>query len=152
MAYNYPNYYYPNQNLQQNIQPQMNQQNIQQSQNQPMQGGFISVRTEEDARNYPVAPGNSITFMSETEPYVYTKTMGFNQLDRPSFKKYKLVEEPNSAQIQAENEKVDNLSSEKEKAEFEHIWSEIDHLKKEIKSLKNPRPRKTIRKEVSDDE
>lgn len=150
MAYNYPNYYYPQQNLQQNIQPQMNQQNIQQSQNQPMQGGFISVRTEEDARNYPVAPGNSITFMSETEPYVYTKTMGFNQLDRPSFKKYKLVEEPNSAQFQAENEKADNC--EKEKAEFEHIWSEIDHLKKEIKSLKNPRPRKTIRKEVSDDE
>lgn len=149
MAYNYPNYYYPNQNLQQNIQPQMQTQI---NQNQSIQSGFVSVRNEEDARNYPVAPGNSITFMSETEPYVYTKTMGFNQLDRPSFKKYKLVEEPNSVQIQAENEKVDNLSSEKEKAEFERIWSEIDHLKKEIKSLKNPRPRKTIRKEVSDDE
>lgn len=149
MAYNYPNYYYPNQNLQQNIQPQMQTQI---NQNQSIQSGFVSVRNEEDARNYPVAPGNSITFMSETEPYVYTKTMGFNQLDRPSFKKYKLVEEPNSVQIQAENEKVDNLSSEKERAEFEHIWSEIVHLKKEIKSLKNPRPRKTIRKEVSDDE
>jgi len=148
MTYNYPNYYYPNQNL--NIQPQMQTQMNQQ--NQSIQSGFVSVRNEEDARNYPVAPGNSITFMSETEPYVYTKTMGFNQLDRPSFKKYKLVEEPNSVQIQAENEKVDNLSSEKGKAEFDHIWSEIDHLKKEIKSFKNPRPRKTVRKEVSDDE
>lgn len=148
MAFNYPNYYYPQQNLQQNMQSV--QQNLQPQSNQ--MSGFISVRTEEDARNYPVAPGNSITFMSETEPYVYTKTMGFNQLDRPSFKKYKLVEEAEAPQIQAENIKADNLPPEKENAEFEHIWSEIDHLKKEIKSLKNPRPRKTIRKEVADDE
>lgn len=147
MAFNYPNYFYPQQNLQQNLQSV--QQNLQPQSNM---SGFISVRTEEDARNYPVAPGNSITFMSETEPYVYTKTMGFNQLDRPSFKKYKLVEEAETPQIQAENIKAENLPPEKENAEFERIWSEIDHIKKDIKSIKNPRPRKTVRKEVNENE
>ena len=90
-------------------------------QQQP-QTGFVTVRTEDDARNYPVAPGNSITFMSENAPFVYTKTMGFNQLDRPVFKKYRLVEE-NSAQIQAETEKATNTPSEDLKAEYEQIWS-----------------------------
>lgn len=139
MAFNYPNYYYP-------------QQNYQQTYQQTQQGGFITVRNELEARNYPVAAGNSVTFMSETEPYVYSKTMGINQLDRPTFKKYRLVEEADSSQIQAENDSTMNLPPEKENGEFERIWSEIEHLKKEIKSLKNPRPRKTIRKEVSENE
>jgi len=144
MAYNYPNYFYP-QNFQQNIQPQNLQQNS-------VQNGFISVRNEEEARNYPVAPGNSITFMSETSPYVYTKTMGFNQLDRPSFKKYKLVEEANSMEISTQNEQVENLSPKNKNAEIGQIWSEIDNLKNEIKNMKNIRQRKNIRKEGEKDE
>ena len=56
-------------------------------------GNFVSVPNEMTARNYPIAPGNSVTFIDENSPYCYTKTMGLNQLDRPIFKKYKLVEE-----------------------------------------------------------
>lgn len=72
------------------------QQQYQQIQQQPMQiqnGGLVSVRGIEEARNYPVAPGNSVTFKDETSPYVYTKTQGFSQLDRPVFEKYRLVKE-----------------------------------------------------------
>lgn len=65
------------------------QQPYQQIQN----GGLVSVRGIEEARNYPVAPGNSVTFKDETSPYVYTKTQGFSQLDRPVFEKYRLVKE-----------------------------------------------------------
>ena len=76
MAYNYqmnyPQYYQPNQNY-----PQNSQSFPQQIQN----GGFIPVPSEEVARNYPVAPGNSVTFKNENAPYVYTKTMGFSQID-----------------------------------------------------------------------
>lgn len=64
-------------------------------QNQIQNGGFVSVRSEQEAFNYPVAPGNSITFKDEGQPYVYVKTMGFNQMELPSFKKYRLVEEEN---------------------------------------------------------
>ena len=56
-------------------------------------GNFVSVPNEMTARNYPIAPGNSVTFIDENSPYCYTKTMGLNQLDRPIFKRYRLVEE-----------------------------------------------------------
>ena len=83
MAFSFPNYQYqpyPQQGYGQNY-PQMQQQ-IQPPAQQPtpqiQNGGFVSVRSEIEARNYPVAPGNSVTFKDEYSPYVYTKTMGFS--------------------------------------------------------------------------
>ena len=99
MAYNnfyspYQNAYNPYQQYQPNFQQQMqNQSNYQQSQQQIQNGGFVSVHNENEARNYPIAPGNSVTFKDENAPYVYTKTQGFSQLDRPVFEKYRLVKE-----------------------------------------------------------
>lgn len=61
-------------------------------------GNFVSVPNEMAARNYPIAPGNSVTFIDENSPYCYTKTMGLNQLDRPVFKRYRLVEEEDTLQ------------------------------------------------------
>lgn len=61
-------------------------------------GNFVSVPNETAARNYPIAPGNSVTFIDENSPYCYTKTMGLNQLDRPVFKRYRLVEEEDMLQ------------------------------------------------------
>lgn len=58
-----------------------------------VQQGLVLVQSEQEARAYPVAPGNSITFKDETAPYCYVKTMGFNQLDRPTFERYRLVKE-----------------------------------------------------------
>lgn len=59
----------------------------------PQSNGFVSVGSEQEARNYPVAPGNSVTFKHDTQPYVYVKTQSFNQMEPPAFKKYRLVEE-----------------------------------------------------------
>lgn len=122
MAYNYNNYPY---------QPMP----YGQPQQQPMQiqnGGFVSVRSETEARNYPVGFGNSITFKDETAPYVYTKTMGFSQLDRPVFEKYKLVKENAQEPILEEkNTEADNSAIESIKGEIGQIWKEIEALKKE---------------------
>lgn len=116
MAFNYPFYY---------GQPQ-----------QPIQtqaSGFVSVRSEAEARNYPVAYGNSVTFKDETAPYIYSKTMGYSQLDRPVFEKYKLVKEeaqepnPEPKISEAENSSFDEL-----KGEIGQIWKEIEALKKEV--------------------
>ena len=52
----------------------------------------FNVRSEQEARDWPIAPGNSLTFINEAEGYVYTKT-SLNQFDRPQFVKYKLVRE-----------------------------------------------------------
>lgn len=106
MAYNsyfpatYQPVYYNNaispyyQQLQQQQMIQQAQQAQQQTQ-QPaiQQSGFVLVQSEQEARAYPVAPGNSVTFKDERQPYCYVKTMGFNQLDRPVFEKYRLVKE-----------------------------------------------------------
>lgn len=131
MAYNngFPQFY-----------PQMYPQNFQQSQ-QPQQiqnGGFIPVPSEDVARNYPVAPGNSVTFKNENAPYVYTKTMGFSQLDRPIFEKYKLVREEDTEMMREHpkddcicHNQIDELKKQYAK-ELEEIRSEINDLKKQV--------------------
>ena len=101
---------------------------------------FVSVRNEAEARSYPIAPGNSITFKDETAPYVYTKTMGFSQLDRPVFEKYKLIKETvaegsnlpveGGSDVQAINPALDEL-----KAEIGRIWSEIEGIKKNMQEV-----------------
>lgn len=123
MAYNY----YTNPYLyQQAYQAQMQQQQMPQ-QGQPLQiqnGGFIPIRSEQEARNYPVAPGNSVTFKDETAPYVYTKTMGFSSLDRPIFEKYRLIKEELSNDIPTAE-----AASKKFEDEIGHLWKEINALK-----------------------
>ena len=110
MAYNngFPvNYNYYQQPMMQQPQMQMPQQPMMQMQQQPIQqqiqqpvqqypiaqGGFVRIRNESEAKLYPVAPGNSVAFIDENAPYVYTKTVNMGQLDRPIFEKYRLVKE-----------------------------------------------------------
>ena len=139
------NYYPPVQQMsqQQVPQQQMQQPQMPQPQQQQIQnGGFVSVRNEMEARNYPVAPGNSITFKDETAPYVYTKTMGFSQLDRPIFDKYKLVKEEVSETVsEAPVQQVLNPRYEEKlsslQAEVNRLWGEINALK-EQKSESKP--------------
>lgn len=122
-----PNYFnsYPQQYQQyypQNYQPMIPQQA---SQPQIQNGGFVSVRNETEARNYPIAPGTSITFKDETAPFIYTKTMGFSQLDRPIFDKYRLEKEATDEQEQSQpNNVIANLQ-----AEIQKLWGEINDLK-----------------------
>lgn len=70
---------------------QQPQQNVQQAQIQ--NGGLVLVKDMSEAMNYPVAPGHSVTFKNETQPYIYTKTLGISQLDQPIFEIFKLVKE-----------------------------------------------------------
>ena len=134
-----PNYYAP---YQQYYQPQPYNQPVQQQQTQPQiqNGGFVSVRSEGEARNYPIAPGNSVTFKDETAPYVYTKTMGFSQLDRPIFEKYKLVKEDVAESVEPERNTID-LSEVKE--DIEKLWGEIDAIKTQVNEQTHTTTRKT---------
>lgn len=145
---NYPQYYQPIQNQNypqnQNIQnyPQ-NPQSYPQQQQQIQNGGFISVPSEEVARNYPVGPGNSVTFKNENAPYVYTKTMGFSQLDRPIFEKYKLVREEDakndeiSAQTAPKNKDAYNEAIEDVKGQIKAIYEDIDDIKKRLEKVED---------------
>ena len=126
---NYYNQYYPTQPTQMQTPMQMPQiQN----------GGFVSVRSEEEARNYPVAIGNSVTFKNESAPYIYTKTMGFSQLDRPIFEKYKLVKEEVSESVTEDPVDVDSI-----KADISRLWDEIDAIKESTKKVTPKRESKS---------
>ena len=157
--YNQPNPYYQQMQQQQAVMQQQQAQAQQQQQMQQpaiQQSGFVLVQSEQEARAYPVAPGNSITFKDERQPYCYVKTMGFNQLDRPTFERYRLVKEDmpteatesaTTAQTQQKKVSVDYAL----KADLEAVWAEIDALK-EKKKKKQSKPKKTTEQEAVDDE
>ena len=132
----YPNYY---QQYAQN--PQQVISNIAQN------NGFVRVQSEAEARNYPIAPGNSVTFKDETAPYIYTKTMGFSQMDRPVFERYKLIKEED---VQSE-QSVTPTESYALQSDFNRLLDEFTALRDEFNIMKSKRPT-TRKKEVADDE
>lgn len=157
MAYNnyfspsyQPNYYgnqnsYYQQMQQQAMMQQQAQQAQQQAQSQQMQqptiqqSGFVLVQSEQEARAYPVAPGNSITFKDETAPFCYVKTMGFNQLDRPTFERYRLVKEDAPAEARESPTAHEQLAPTKNttyatKDDLAALWDELNALKEKLKT------------------
>lgn len=149
-----PNYYNPYQYYQpQQIPQQVSQQQMQTpAQTQIQNGGFLSVRNEMDARNYPVAYGNSITFKDENAPYIYVKTMGFSQLESPTFDKYRLVkEEPKMPENGVSELEGYKLSYDELKAEIEALKEQIRVLKDKVEGAGEKPKAKTTKKEVVDD-
>lgn len=94
---------------------------------------IIPIPSEVDARNYPVANGNSVTFRDENKPYIYVKTMGYSQLDRPIFEKYKLTKEDIEEKV---NEIVENKVEYALKSDIEALKAEIDRINSLIKEDK----------------
>lgn len=130
--------------IQQNMQPNMQSlaTNLQQNQQLQVQnGGWVSVPSEDVARNYPVAPGNSVSFKDENRPYVYVKTMGYSQLDRPVFEKFRLVKESDSIEgsESVPNSAVSATGGETPaydaKGEIERIWKELEAYKLNMDNL-----------------
>lgn len=123
--------------------------------NYASQSGFVSVQSEQEARIYPVALGNSITFMDECAPYMYIKTMGRSRFEQPTFEKIRLVrEEPADASSTTEsheNAKDIDLSVFASKDEMRALEELVETLKKEVEALKD-RPRRKILKEVEVDD
>lgn len=161
--YGQPNPYY--QQMQNAAMMQQNQQMQQAQQNQPVQqptiqqSGFVLVPSEQEARNYPVAPGNSVTFKDENAPYCYVKTMGFNQLDRPTFERYRLVKEDSVVTAHNDTTSADSAEGSKDtayalKSDLGAIWSEIDAIKEKLKAQteKKPVKKKLIEVEAEEDD
>ena len=138
MAYN--NFYSGYSPYYQQVNPyQINQaQPIQQNQ---VNSGFINVRSAQEAYNYPVAPGASVTFKDETAPFIYVKTRGFNQLEEPVFEQFQLVK-VNTAQkasetpVQAIGAQEGKDTGYALKSDTAALWSEIETLKKRLSELR----------------
>ena len=163
MAYNngyytpYQNQYASQMQIPQMVQQQMQQPMMQQApqqmpqqmapQNAPqypvVQGGFVRVPNENEARMYPVAPGTSVTFIDENLPYCYTKTMDRSQLDRPKFEKYRLVKEEDAPVAQQNTQepvsgaKDVDLSGYATKAEIDAFKAETEDMLSDIRALQS---------------
>ena len=99
MAYPYNSYQnlmyqqpYPYYQPYQYQQPMPYQQPVQQTQ-QPQNGGFVQIRSFDEVRNWPIAPGNTVTFIDEARTHMYTKTASYNQLEAPSIVSYLVMRE-----------------------------------------------------------
>ena len=123
MPYNYYQPYY------QQYQPYSVNQQPQQIQN----GGFVSVRSAQEAFNYPVALGNSVTFKDETAPYIYVKTRGFSQLEEPIFEQFQLVRVDNAQKQETAQTETAEYAL---KSDISALKEEIDLLKKKISEFK----------------
>lgn len=164
MPYNYNPYQqiYP---YQQYTQPGYQQPAYQQTSSQQTQqiithNSIINVRNENEARNYPVAPGNSITFKDENMPYIYVKTMGFNQLDSPSFERFKLVKEdiPQNVENASESVSVPDITNNtlnELRGQIEALQNEYSDIYKQIEDIKTKMGQKTastLLRKADDDE
>ena len=97
-------------------------------------GGFVIVKNKEEARNYPVGYGNSVTFRDEESKHVYEKTMGLSQFDRPIFKSWKLVEEADDEMAPAEPEKVQEPIDD---SRYEELKKCIKDLRSQLNNVRN---------------
>lgn len=141
--------------------PNPGQPTMQAQNNQPpvsTMGGFIPVQNENEARMYPIAPGTSATFIDENSPYCYTKTLGASQLDRPTFKKFKLVEEtdtpqdaPQGSQTALQNQGID-LSAYALKADLNVLNGVLEALQSKVDSLMQSQPKRSASKAKKEDE
>ena len=116
------------------------------SQNPPQiqNGGFIRAN-EEEALNYPVAPGNSVNFIDPNTEYVFVKTMGFSQFDNPRFEKYRLVKENEGQPADATTEPKFSIE-----AAINDLRGELANIKELLQSREKT-PKKASDKQRKDD-
>ena len=115
----FPNYMQSFQAPQASTQPQP-----QASPQAQAQSAFISVKNIDEAMNWPIAPGCSLTFKDESAPYIYVKTSGLSQFEPPAFEKYRITKE--------EDPKPDDL-----RAEFSGLEAQIEEVKDAYRLLKS---------------
>ena len=94
-----------------------------QAQQQIQNTGLIPAPNEAYAFNYPVAPGNSVSFISEDKNYLFVKTMGLSQFEQPTFEKFRLVKEGTPA----DNSQM--VSDYALKSELEALRSDFESLR-----------------------
>ncbi len=71
-----------------------------------IQYSVVNAPSVDYAKSYPVAPGNSVSFKIENQPFLCTKTMGFSPLEKPTFETYRLVKEDEAEIVESKPEYV----------------------------------------------
>lgn len=113
-------------------------------------GGFMVIPSEDMVRNYPVAPGNCVTFKIEGKPIVMEKSMGFSQFESPKIDRYRLVKEEVEEEVN-ESQETDVVKEdhyEEIKTDIDKLWGAIDEIKANIEK---PTEKPTTSRRKKDD-
>lgn len=104
-----------------------------------VQYSVVNAPTIEYAQNYPVAPGNCVSFKIDNQPFLCTKSMSFSPLDKPVFDVYRLVKEED---IEIHENKPEYALKE----EIATIESRLTEIEKALK------PKRRVKTEESENE
>lgn len=108
----------------------------QQPNQQIQNGGFVSVRSQKEAWEYPIAPGNSVTFIDAVNKRCYIKTKDYSPFKEPDFEIYRLVQEtpqkPENAPENGAEKKETPVSSYVDKSEFDKVSAQFSALKIDV--------------------
>lgn len=94
-------------NQQQSFQPPM--QTAQQPsapQTQYQSGGFVEVKDYSEVEQFPVAPGNIVTFIRLDRKKMYTKSASHNQLEAPVITAFKIIKEDSPEEVKDAPENI----------------------------------------------
>lgn len=133
MAYNNPYmpYGYPQYTPQPQIQPQPEPP-------KQIQYSVVNAPSIDYAKNYPVAPGNCVSFKIDNQPFLCTKSMSFSPLDKPVFDVYRLVKEEDT-EIQVQENKPEYALKE----DITVIENRLSEIEKALKPVPKKKPVKT---------
>ena len=124
---------------QQNVQPQY------------QSGGFMVIPSEDMVKNYPVAPGNCVTFKIEGKPVVMEKSMGFSQFESPRIDRYRLVKEEVEEIKEEEVKETINDDYDEIRTDIDKLWGAIDEIKASMDKPAPEKPAPTRRKKDDGD-
>lgn len=130
----------------QTMPPQQPVQQMQQPQVSNNTGNIVHVQSEDEMRNYPVAPGNTIIFKNDNAPYLYTKKMDSSQLGQPIIEKFRLVKEDEIT------ETVDPKSECNLHDEIAELKSDIRFIKKKLTETNRSKKSESIEDAKKDGE
>lgn len=100
---------------------------------------FINVSSEKVARQWEVAPNNTVYFVNVNEGYIYIKSAGATILEPGKFTKFRLIEEnenEQTPQVQEPEKSQVNMDEYMKKSDFEpykNIITEMQDVAKELK-------------------
>lgn len=106
---------------------------------------LVMVKHEQEVFNYPVGCGHSVNFKLENGPYLYTKTMGFSQFDKPIIEKYRLLKEDldSSTSVDKPVDKPDWTSKfDIMQGSINELETRLSNIQNDVNSLKDKRGKK----------
>ena len=135
MTYPTTNQFYPQQNNY--MYPQYAQAQQRQEQLNQVFANYTYnfTRDRAEAENWPIAPGNTLVFKDQNNMYFYTKSLGYNPNEKPTFVIYKREDCVEPIQQNAETAEQNPLKDELEKYQSS-TKLEIDNLRSSIEELK----------------